>query len=314
MSENPGKSRFAIPALLFVVVAALCIFLYIFLVKHQSRKINALTISEGPDSATITRWDVTPHGNKNVAYTVFKDSNIWKIKLHDNTVADADLVIIARSLKHLSKFKNMIHVQLDKSGWKAEKFDNDSGTRITIYTGNKVAGSYIVSKLEFIDQYKSSYYIRPVNSDSVYQITETYLDGSVMAKEENFRKKILVPVDPSYYKRVRIVSADTNVYYLLENVNGRWSINGREIDQRKVLTYLKMLTLLQIPHFAVERVKNRPEASVLIDTKFGPITLTASKEQNGKWVMASSVNVGNRLELTLPQINAIFPPFYFFMP
>jgi len=75
-----------------------------------------------------------------------------------------------------------------------------------------------------------------------------------------------------------------------------------------------MLTLIQIPEFVSERVRNRPEASVFIDSKYGPISLSASKEENGKWVMASSVNVGNRLELTLPQVNAIFPPFHFFMP
>ena len=314
MSDNTSRPRFAIQALLFVLAATICVLIYMFLVKHHDNKMNALTISEGTDSATITRWDLTPHGNKNAAYTVFKDSNTWKIRLHDNMLVDADLNIVARSLRHLSKFQNMVHVKLDKSKWKDEKLDNDSGTRVIIYTGDKVAGRYIVSKLEFIDQYKSSYYLRDAKSDSVYQINETYLDGSVLAKEENFRKRNLVQIDPSFYKNVRIVSADTNVFYLLENFHGKWSISGREIDQRKVLTYLKMLTLLRVPDFAAESVKNPPEASVLIDTKYGLIKLVASKGLNGKWVMGSSANIGNRLELTLPQVNAIFPPFHFFKP
>jgi hypothetical protein len=314
MSDNSQKSRFAIQALLFVVVAAVCVFLYMFLVKHHDNKINSLTISEGADSATITRWEVIPQGNKNAAYTVFKDSTTWKIKLHDSRIVDADIKIVSRSLRHFSKFNNMTHVKLDKAKWKAEKLDEDSGTRVTVYTGDKIAGSYIVSKLGFIDQYKSSYYIRPVKSDSIYQISETYLDGSVLAKEENFRKRILVQVDPSFYQQIRIVSADTNVYYLLENTHGKWSISGRDIDQIKVLTYLKMLSLIQVPAFVTEYVKTPPEASVLIDTKSGPIKLIASKAQNGKWVMASSANIGNRLELTRPQVNAIFPPFSYFKP
>ena len=313
MSENTRKSSFAISALVFILAAILCVFIYMLLIKHHDNNINSQSISEGSDSATITRWDVYPHGNKNTAYTVFKDSNVWKIKLHDNAIADADLTIVGRSLKHLAKFTGAEHVVMDKSKWKAAGLD-DSATKIVVYEGEKIAGSYYIGKLEFIDQYKSCYFFKPVQSDSVYQLTETYLDGSVMAKEQNFRKKNMVPIDPSFYKRVRIVSADTNVYYLLENIQGKWSINGRDIDQRKVLTYLKMLTLIQIPEFVSERVRNRPEASVFIDSKYGPISLSASKEENGKWVMASSVNVGNRLELTLPQVNAIFPPFHFFMP
>jgi len=313
MSENTGKFRFAIQALLFLVLASGCVALYLFLANQRQSKSNSAIISENADSASITRWDVVPNGDRSLAYNVFKDSGIWKIRLHDNVIVDADLNIVKRSLKHLSKLASAEHVHLAKSKWKDEGLDN-SGTMVTVYEGERVTGSYIIGKIGFIDQYKSSYYFKPVQSDSVYRLTEVYLDGSAIAKEENFRKRTFVPVAPVYYKQVRIVSADTNVYYLLENIKGKWSISGRDIDQNKVLTYLKMLSLIHVPTFTSELVKTPPEASVLIDTKYGPITLIASKTHDGNWVMASSVNIGNRVELTLPQVNAIFPPFHYFMP
>jgi hypothetical protein len=221
--------------------------------------------------------------------------------------------IVSRSLKHLSKFNIAEGAKLDKTKWKNETLD-DNGTRIVIYVGKRITDTYIISKLEFVDQYKSSYYIRKINSDSVYLLKETYLGGSVIAEEQNFRKREMAAVSPAFFKTIRIVAPDTNVYYLLENVLGSWELSGHTLDQGMVKAYAKMLSMLQIPAFAAGNASNPPGATITIDTKFGPIKLMASREPNGKWILSSSVNVGNSLELTDPQVHMIFPGLHFFLP
>ncbi len=312
MPDKNKKTGVVVQAILFLVVAAICVIVYFALSKRTDQKPIAVAGKATLDSLSITRWDVIPHSNMSLVYSVFKDSNVWKVRLQDHQIVDADLSIVTRSLRHLSRFDQAKSVKMDKSKWKAEGID-DNGNRVVVYEGDQVVGTYLISKLEFVDQYKASYYLRPVNSDSVYLLKETYVDGSIQAPDHNFRKRAMNGVDPNFYKTVKVVSPDTNVYYLLENVHGVWSISGRQIDQAKALAYIRMLSLIQIPEFATEHVKNPPEASVTIETRFGPVVLAASKEASGNWVLGSSVNIGNRLELTMPQVYAVFPPFRYFM-
>ncbi len=311
MPEKTSKSGFLIQFTFFLIIAIACFLLYHFLSKHKDNKLVSVSERAALDSLSITRWDVIPQSNMNAMYSVFQDSGIWKVRLQDHAIVDADLAIVIRALRHFTKMDTAKLVILDKSKWKSEGLD-DNGTRVIVYEGDNIAGRFIIGRLEFVDQFKASYYFRRINSDSVYLLKETYLDGSMLAPDHNFRKRILNPINPYYYKTVKVISPDTNVYYLLENVNGTWSINGRPINQIKANAYVKMLSLIRVPEFAKERVSNPPEASATIDTKFGQVMLAASKESNGNWVLGSSVNIGNRLELNRAQVYAVFPPMHYF--
>jgi len=311
MPEKNNKSGFLVNFIIYFIIAFACAVLYHFLTNRQENKPVSIVEKSALDSLSITRWDVIPQSNMNQIYTVFEDSNVWKIRLQDHDIVDADLGIVTRALRHFTKMDSAKLVKMDKAKWKTEGID-DNGTRVIVYEGSQIAGRFIVGKMEFMDQYKASYYFRRINSDSVYLLKETYLDGSILAPDHNFRKRALDPVNPYYYKTVKVISPDTNVYYLLENVNGVWSINGRNINQNKVNSYIKMLSMLQVPEFEKARVSNPPEASVTIDTKFGQVVLAASKEPSGNWVLGSSVNIGNRIALNKAQVYAVFPPMHYF--
>jgi hypothetical protein len=260
------------------------------------------------DSTTITRWDILPNGNQALCYTVFKDSGIyWKVKMPDNKIADADLKTVTRGLRHLSKFAGMAPVNLDKSKWDAEGI-NDKGNKVIVYTNNIKAESFFISKLEFLNGNKSSYYLRRPGSDKVFIIKGVYLEGSVIAPAENFRKRIMVPVDLKYFKTIKIVTPGSNEYYLIEKVHDTWTINGQNAIQDKVNMYAKMLTMIQVPQFVDHISNSKHDAFLIIYTKYGDVKLYADQNTTGDWTLGSSVNIGNYLKLNTAQVNAIFPP------
>jgi hypothetical protein len=281
-------------------------------INGQTKKDQGIPVI---DSTTVTRWDVSPKGDANLAYTVYKDSGLyWTVTLADKNKADADLKVINRSLRHFSDFKNMQPASLDQAKWKAEQID-DKGTHLTVYVNNQKADSFIIGKLEFSPQNKSSYYIRKAGTDKVYTLTPDYLEGSIIAPAESFRKKDMVPVSYTYFKTLKIVTPGSNQYYLIENLHGKWSINGQDADQQKVNGFIRILNRIQIPSFAKPPSGVHPDASITIETRYGPIKLSATREDaSDKWIIASSVNIGNYLLLNTGQVNALFLPVTFFMP
>ena len=268
------------------------------------------------DSSTISRWDVYPADQKEIRFSVFKDSGVfWKVSFGNQKNFDADPRIVNRSLKHFSDFKNMNPANLNKTLWSQKGID-DKGTKIVVYVLNHKTDSFRISKMEFNPQNKSSYYIRREGTDSVYLLSPDYLEGSIVAKGTSFRKREMVPLNTALYKTIRIVLPGTDSYYLIEKLhNNQWSINGQEADQKKVNGYLRILSMIQIPEFATGTIKTHPDASITIKSDLGDIVLSVYKnETDNKWIMASSVNIGNLLNLNNEQINALFLPSSFFMP
>jgi hypothetical protein len=274
--------------------------------ENQPANLTAKT-TDNSDSASITRWDVIPAESNAQPFSIIKDSGLyWKIKMPDGKTADADLKTVGRSLKHLAGMKNMESATLDLSKWKEKGIDDD-GTKLVEYKGNQKSDSFLIGKLVFLNQTKSSHYIRRPGSDKVFLLKSVYLEGSVLSPIESFRKREMVSVDMQYFKRIRIVTPGSNEYYLIEKVHDKWTINGQDANQDKVIRYAKMLTLIQIPDFANAPHKGAAGASLRIETTYGPVELTAKQEPDGSWIMASSVNLGNYLKLNTAQVNAIFP-------
>jgi len=289
-------------------IPVIILFLFTFCKDHAVKSED--TGVKSMDSASISRWDVIQNGH--LVITVFKDSGIyWKITDPARITVDADYKGVARSLKHISKLRDMVPIAVDKSKWK-DKGLQDTSSQIVIYVSGKKADSFIIGKLEFVDQKLSSYPLRRPGSDQVYFLKGMYLDGSVLAPFEHLRKRDMAPVDISYMKSIRISTPGSNTYYLLERFKDQWSISGQAIDQAKANAYAKMLTELQIPNFVPAARQKMAQASLLIETTYGPVKFTATEQGAGNWVLASSVNIGNYLALTTAQVQAIFPPADFF--
>src|SRR5665213_3698198 len=122
MSTHSITNRILIPAFIFIALA-LCIFLFLFFGGHRQIHSSDNANYNVADSASITRWDIIPKGDPAATYTVFKDTGVWKIRMQDHSIVDADLKIVGRCLKHLSKFQSAEHAKLDKSKWKEEGLD-----------------------------------------------------------------------------------------------------------------------------------------------------------------------------------------------
>jgi hypothetical protein len=253
----------------------------------------------------VSMWTVIPGGNRSLNYTILQDSGYWKIKMPDHKTADADLKTISRALRHWSQIRNPQPASLDKKQWDNEGI-GDNGTMVIFSTGDHNTDSMIIGKLEFLNGNKSSYYLRKPGTDKVFMVKEVYLDGSVIAPVESYRKRQMVPIDFSLFKKIRIVTPGSDEYYLIEKVHETWTINGQDALQDKVNAFARMLTMIQIPAFS-EAPKEHPGASLIVFTDYGEVKLTATENEPGTWILASSVNVGNYLKLTTPQVNAIFP-------
>ncbi len=288
----------------FAVLAIVCGIIYFFTGQKDTGNFNTTEINL--DANTIDQWIVTPQQKPAKAYRIFRDGGRWKIELPDKEVADAGMDIIERSIHHFVNLKPESLIATTKKEWHQYGVDT-AGTLVQVFESRQQKYAFIIGDITFQNDKLATYYFRLQNEDNVYTV-HNYLDGSIRATPDAFRKKDLLIATPDILKSLSFNYVNEQPF-TLENTGNTWQINGQNIDSARVNPYLRALCKFRLTAFATKPI-GAPYYSIGVSSSKSKevITLNVYKQPAGKWTVTSSANEGNYFTADSATVMNYFPP------
>jgi len=288
----------------FAVLAIVCGIIYFF--TGQKDNGNFKTTEINLDASTIDQWIITPQQNPAKAYRIFRDGKRWKIELPDKEIADAGMDIIERSIHHFVNLKPESLVATTKKEWRQYGVDT-AGTLVQVFESRQQKYAFIIGDITFQNDKLATYYFRLQNEDNVYTV-HNYLDGSIRATPDAFRKKDLLIASPDILQFLSF-NYTNEPTFRLENTGNAWQINGQNIDSARINPYLRALCKFRLTAFT-SMPAGAPYYSISVSSNKSKetITLDAFRQPNGKWTVTSSANKGNYFVADSATVMNHFPP------
>ncbi len=263
------------------------------------------------DTATLDAWELAPGRNKELQpYRVTKKNNRWLISVNGGEAAETDTAYLRRSLQHISNLKAVTELNIPEKNWDTLGV-TDKDTRLTLYKSGKAQQQLFLGNM-FFKENKTTYYVRLKDENEIYTV-QTYLEGSFKVPAEKLRKKNMVDVQKQQISEIMFLRPDGIEFSLRRAGQHNWSIDGILTKDSLTEQYVNALTGLTINNFAESPVTGA-DLSIQILTYGGKqVSLKAYRKNSDTWIISSTANTGNYIELPASQIQSMFPGWAYFM-
>jgi len=267
-----------------------------------------ITAAEGD----FDSWEIIPGKNAELdAYKMVRKNNSWMISVNGNEPAETDSAYLRRSLQHLSNLQAITELNIPEKSWDTMKV-TDKDTRLILYKDGRPAQEIILGKMFFGNNNKTTYYVRLKGEDEVYTVQQ-YLEGSFMVPAEKLRKKQMVDAPPAKIVELLFLKPEGIDFTMLRAGQQAWSIDGILTTDSISNKYINALSNLQVNTFA-EPPATGAVLSIQITTYGGrQISLRAYRKNSETWILSSTANTGNYMELKQQDIQNLFPGRQFFL-
>ncbi|MGZ5302878.1 MAG: DUF4340 domain-containing protein [Bacteroidia bacterium] len=264
------------------------------------------------DSSSFDSWEIVPGKNADSdAYRMIRKNNKWMISVKGNEPAEPDTAYLRRSLQHITNLQAVTELNIPQKNWDTLQL-TDKDTRLIVYKDGKPVKEIILGKMFFSKANKTTYYVRLKDENEIYTVQQ-YLEGSFKVPAQKLRKKEMVNVAPSQIANIIFLKPEGIDFTLLRAGQQAWSIDGILTTDAIANKYVAALTNLQIANFA-ETPNIGAILSIEITTYDGKeISLRAFRKNSESWIMSSSANQGNYMELKDNEIQTLFPGKEYFM-
>ena len=103
-------------------------------------------------------------------------------------------------------------------------------------------------------------------------------------------------------------------YQIAQVGQGSYLVDGRVTNMDKLLAYLNNLVALQAKGYTEEPRNGAEYALEIVQQDGKAFSVKASPTQEGKWILTSTLNAGNYMEISGVELQALFPPRSYFLP
>jgi hypothetical protein len=261
------------------------------------------------DSAHTDGWLICQGMNITNQYKVYHEGH-WKIELPNKRVVDADPQLVDRTLKQLKDFKANKVLEISSASWDSMMLSPAKATKVTLLENGKPGISLYIGKFIFVNN-KTDYYVRMEGDDEHVYLVEYYLDYSLKASLEHYRKPVLLSAAPADIRQLVFLDASGERYTMILT-GPDFTIDGQTVNRERLVAYMRNLLGLEIKNFA-DRPQQGAEHIVQISGMgFAPFSLQASRSGD-KWTLASTSNAGNYILISQEEMEHIFPQKSFFL-
>lgn len=271
---------------------------------------SRLLFSAKPDE--FDSWEIIPGKNTDLdAYKMLRKDNQWMISVNGGEPAQPDTAYLRRSIQHLTNLQAVTELNVPRKNWDTLQV-TDKDARLIIYKNGKKLQEIILGKMFFGKNNKTTYYLRLKDEDKIYTVQQ-YLEGSFKVPTSKLRKKEMVNLHPAQIAEILFLKPEGIDFTMLRAGQTAWSIDGILTNDSIANNFVAILNALNITKFG-ETPTTGADLSIQLTTYGGQqVSLRAFRKNSDIWVLSSSSNTGNYMELNQSQIQAIFPGKSYFL-
>jgi hypothetical protein len=272
------------PLVLFALLAVLLIAV-VFILRIDARKQQGSFLRElvNVDRQKTTSIVVIPKGMAENAITLERKEDRWMVGSQGKTF-QANRQIIDELFRVISPMVPEQLVSRNQENWAEYETNEESGTRVKLYEGSKLADDFIVGRFSIQQQMmqgqqqpKISTFVRLTGQDDVYAV-DGFL-GSVFPQSiTQYRDQAVVNARAEDIEKIS-VQGDGNYNYELLREGADWVINGMPADSATMDLYIDVLGWISSNAFVEEEAEGWttiPSHKMVISRKTAqPIEITA---------------------------------------
>ena len=278
--------------LLYIFGALLVLFLGSKLFsKKKDRSFEAEIVTI--DTATVNQIKLYPKADEGKEITFTRSGNQWTGKQDD-----IEVIVTRQGISGL--LGNMVNIPITRAvtkspeKWVDYEVDEQNGTRVVAYEGNKVLGDFIIGRFNFDQMTRSATsYIRNNGEDVVYAV-DGFLGMSFNRGFDSFRDKDLLKTQKEDINQINITSNSLGNLQIQKSANG-WVLDGSNpLDSTAVATWINGMSFASGAEFVDGFSPTSPihTMQVLANNQAVPVTITAfpGDSEEKPFVIHSSEN------------------------
>jgi hypothetical protein len=260
--------------LVILLVIVLGIYFLAGMFENDDRTFKSELVSV--DTAKITKIIITPKIGGGDEITFTKTGSEWDLKSAGKSYKSSKSSI-NNILAKLSMLRPERVAATENTKWKEFEVTDSTSTRVTLYSGDKVASEIYVGKFSYTqppqvqgmpqqqNQGKMSTYVRLAGEDEVY-VVDGFLKMEIQPKVDAYRDKTLVATTTEDLTKLTF-NYPENENFTLNLVDNKWMINGMEADSAKTVKYLRKLKRVNSSAFMddIEPQTQTPSHSMKIE-------------------------------------------------
>ena len=241
------------------------------------------------DTSNVSEIIITSKTNAEVK--LYKDSDLWKVRLSDEKSVSVPESKIKNMLNQLIALKPKRLAARSESKWGEFQVDT-AGTRVVVKEDGSEALNLIIGRFSFQQPRTMNTYVRLSNDVDVYEVdgflqptfnqdANSYRDGRILGGKTEFEK----------WKNLEFeYQADSS--FQLVKLNDKWRTIKNQVDSAKTVQYLRQISNLSSSNF-IDSVDvamfNNPAYLLKIEQEEGePIEIKAFVEDQNYLIQSSA--------------------------
>jgi hypothetical protein len=236
------------------------------------------------DTSKISAIHINPAAEKGEIKLV-RAGKTWEVQ-RDQVRARVEASQVKSALESIQEIHPERLVTRKQEKWADYNVDT-TGTHVRIFTGQNDPTEFWVGKTS-----GGGNTMRLQGEDNVYEVKET-LETNFNKRFSGWRDKTVLKTDPETVTRVTF-DYPSDSSFVLEKINGRWTIDNAEADSTKVTSYLNRFRSQKLSDFADDfKSANLPVWVItLYNNSTKSVELKGWKTDDTKWVVTSSAQPG----------------------
>ena len=232
--------------------------------------------------------------NDNMEITFTKKNDNWSVS-QDEILYKADQTTVLNILKELSNLKVEQLVAKEKSKWNDLEVEEEKGTKVTVYTNNKMVANLVVGRFKYRQTgnggIQLSTMVRLSDETEVYSV-EGSLSMSINRNLDAFRDKTITKIEPEQIQQIKFSYPGDSSFVLSKN-NDTWLINSDSATTSSVMNYLSDIKECRGNAFATEfNADEFPFYTLELIQKEGESITVNAYIKEEKYIFKSTQNEG----------------------
>lgn len=294
--------KFKSGVLIIVLIVLLVVYLFVRYAGSNDRTFKDKILEI--DTSSLTGILVTDPKSGQEPVDLRYTGDKWMVRIN-GVEYPADTNTVKGVLNQLGNLATKRFAGKGNDAWVKYELTDSTAQKITIKAGSKVLADLLVGKFAYsMPQGQSpqmqgrqkgdmTTYVRLADEKEVYAV-DGYLKMSISSNPDSYRVRSLVNVNPADITRISVNSQGTNT--ILENINGKWQMNGNQADSATMAKYRNSLSRLTGSKFTDQpAIQTFPSHTLRIEgNNFSPVDLQAFPvaDTNIKYLITSSANPG----------------------
>ncbi len=278
-----------IKILVAVFVALLAIVVLVGLADSRKGGRNFKSDLVEVDVPNISSIEVYPKATNGALIKLYKQNDEWQVE-SDGKKYRADQSLPGSMISQLNMLKPESVAATDKNRWEQFEATDSLGTRVKLFSGDKLLTDIILGKFSFSQPRKMTTYVRLTSDKEVYGV-DGMIGMSFNRDVDAFRDKTIIKsTKTDWVKLTYSYPADSS--FTLEKVNDTWMVDGETADSASVEGYFNSIARLTENKFAETKPVSPATHRLRIEgnNMMSPVEITGYSIDGESFVFGSSQN------------------------